>query len=743
VTKISPGGVQAPLSRNRFCRDLLEPLYLRYLVGVIFFVLAGGELVPICGAPDGAPRNSSLVKNYGQLPLQFERNEGQAGGEVQFLSRGHGYTLFLASGEVIFSRPEPRGADTTPLAATGRTLHMRVLGAHPSPRAVGQRELPGKVNYFLGNDSAQWHTNISTYARVEYMAVYDGINLVYYGNHRQLEYDFVVRPGANPAAITVGFQGADSLEIDRQGDLVLRTGGGTIIQHKLIIYQELNGVRRAIDGRYVLKGPQEVGFQVGAYDPSQTLVIDPVLAFSTYLGGNMDDLGNAITVDSAGNIYVTGDTTSTNFPTAKPMQPAYGGGTSNAFVAKLDPTGTTLLYSTYLGGEGFDRGNGIAVDGTGSVYIVGKTNSRKFPITPGAFEDTFRGPEFDAFVTKLSPAGDRLSYSTYVGGDDNDSGIAIAVDANGNAYITGGTKSNDFPVTQTAFQGANNGGTNAYITELNATGTDVIYSTFLGGSFTDRGNAIAVDSSGFVYVAGHTNSNDFPVMNALQAVYGGGLDNGFMAKLNPQASGVDSLVFCTYLGGSGSDRALGLSVDSLGNIYVAGETSSAADFPLVNALQPIYGGGASNGFVAKINNAGTSLLFATFLGGSGGDQASGLALDANANIYVTGSTNSADFPVLNPVQPNLDGTSDAFVTKLTADGSALVFSTYLGGSGDENLPQSGVNIGAIAVDADGSVYLTGQTTSSDFPTVSPLQPMLQGTSNAFIAKIVEPGPGLP
>ena len=287
----------------------------------------------------------------------------------------------------------------------------------------------------------------------------------------------------------------------------------------------------------------------------------------------MQDLGNAIAVDSAGDVYVTGDTTSVDFPTANPLIPSYGGGTSNAFVAELDPTGSTLLYSTYLGGEGFDRGNGIAVDPTGSVYVVGKTNSLMFPITPGAFEDTFRGPEYDAFVTKLGPGGAQLEYSTYLGGDNNDSGIAIAVDANGNAFVTGGTASDDFPVTQSAYQEVNNGYTNAFITELNATGTDVLYSTFLGGSYTDRGDAIAVDANDFVYVAGHTNSPDFPTQNALQPIYGGGPFNGFVAKLNPQASGADSLIYSTFLGGSVSDEALGIAVDGAGDVYVAGETS--------------------------------------------------------------------------------------------------------------------------------------------------------------------------
>jgi len=504
-----------------------------------------------------------------------------------------------------------------------------------------------------------------------------------------------------------------------------------------MIYQDANGQRQEIAGSYVLTGPQQVGFQLGAFDPSRTLVIDPVLTYSTYLGGSMSDVGNALAVDGAGNVYVTGDTTSPDFPTASPMQPAYGGGTSNAFVAKLDPTGSTLLYATYLGGEGFDRGNGIAVDATGSVYVAGKTNSRRFPISRGAFEDTYRGDEFDGFVTKINPAGDQLSYSTYLGGKDNDVAIAIAVDSSGNAYVTGGTKSYDFPATPSAYQGAISGGPNAYVTEFNATGSDVLYSTFLGGSNSDRGNAIAVDANGFVYVTGHTNSDDFPTKNALQANYGGGLDNAFVAKLNPQASGDDSLIYSTFLGGSGKDMGLGIAVDARDDVYVTGVTSSAADFPIVNALQPTYGGGYANAFVAKIDSAGTALLFATFLGGSGGDRASALALDANDNIYVTGSTSSADFPTVNAFQPALGGTSDAFVMKLASDGSALVYSTYLGGSGDENLLQNGVSSGAIAVDAAGAVYVTGNTTSSDFPTVNPLQPVLLGTTNAFVAKIID------
>jgi hypothetical protein len=685
------------------------------------------------------PANKAqIVENYGQLPLRFVANQGQANAQVEFVSSTGSYTLSLTDSGAMLSLHGAVIAESTaavqPASSTAGTLHMQVLGANPESRPVGEEALAGRVNYFLGSNPAQWHTDIPSYAKVEYPNIYAGINLVYYGNQQQLEYDFAVRPGAMPSSITLGFDGPDQLAIDKQGDLVLQTAVGSVRQQKPFIFQEVNGVRQPIDGGYVLKGPQEVGFQVGAYDRSRTLVIDPVLAYATYLGGSMADAGNAIAVDSTGNIYVAGNTTSTDFPTANPMQPAYGGGTSNAFVAKLDPTGSTLLYATYLGGERFDRGNGIAVDATGSVYLVGKTSSRTFPITPGAFEDTYRGDEFDAFVTKISPAGDQLEYSTYLGGNNNDAGIAIAVDQNGNAYVTGGTKSNDFPATQSAYQGANNGGTNAFVTELNATGSDVVYSTFLGGSFTDRGNAIAVDANGFIYVTGHTNSNDFPTKNALQANYGGGLDNAFVAKLNPQASGDDSLVYSTFLGGSGSDKGLGIAVDGAGNVYVAGETSSA-DFPILNAMQPTYGGGTSNAFVAEIDSTGTTLVFATYLGGSGDDRAAALALDANNNIYITGSTASLDFPTMNPVQPNSGGGSDAFVAELASDGSALVYATYLGGSGDENLYQNGTNIGAIAVDAAGNAYVTGQTTSTDFPTVNPLQATLAGSTNDFIAKI--------
>ncbi|HLJ91937.1 MAG TPA: SBBP repeat-containing protein [Gemmataceae bacterium] len=697
---------------------------------------------PVGTSPNAAPlalaKQSQVLGNFGQLPLHFDANQGQADASVRFLSPGSGSTLFLTgNGAVLSLRQAVADSATAPTPTRNGELDMQVVGANPNAQPVGEQELPGKVNYFLGNDPAHWHTDIPTYARVDYPEIYNGINLVYYGNQQQLEYDFVVQPGADPRKITLGFHGADQVQIGAEGDLLLQTAVGVVRQLKPTVYQDVNGSRQRIAASYVLKGPDHVAFQLGTYDSSRILVIDPVLAYSTYLGGSMDDLGNAIAVDNAGNVYVTGDTTSPDFPTANPIEPTYGGGTSNAFVAKLDPTGSTLLYSTYLGGENFDRGNGIAVDASGAVYVVGKTNSRVFPITHGAFEDSFRGDEYDAFVTKIGPAGDHLNYSTYLGGDANDSGIAIAIDSSGNAYVTGGTRSNDFPVTQTAYQGAVEGGPNAFITELNATGTDVLYSTFLGGSNSDRGNAIAVDANGYIYVTGHTNSDDFPTKNALQPTYGGGLDNAFVAKLDPRASGDDSLIYSTFLGGSQKDRGLGIALDSTGNIYIAGDTSSAVDFPIVNAVQPTYGGGTSNAFVAKINNAGTELLFATYLGGSGGDGASGLALDANGNIYLTGTTYSLDFPTVNAFQAVSGGGQDAFVAKLTSDGSTLVYSSYLGGSGDENVPQNGVNGGAIAVDAAGAVYVTGNTTSSDFPTVNPLQPVLAGTTSAFVAKITE------
>ena len=700
-------------------------------------------------------RRHQLAKAYGQLPLSFEANAGQMAQPVKFMSRGSGYSLFLTGTEAVLSLrdkrqvrdgaremrdekqvprssliPRPSSLDTPAI------LHMKLVGAQANPRVTGAQELPGKVNYFIGRDKSKWRANVATYKQVRYGGVYPGVDLVYYGNQRQLEYDFVVAPGADPSHIQLGFSGAQNVRVDNSGALVLRLHDKAIKWHQPVIYQHINGQRRNVAGSYQL-GTQHsalstVGFRLAAYDHRQPLIIDPVLSYSTYLGGNGLDVGNSIAVDSSGNAYVTGDTASTTTPfptTSGALQTTYGGGNTDAFVSKLDVNGA-LVYSTYLGGTGDDRGNGIAVDSSGNAYVTGATtSSTDFPTTIGALQTTYGGGSNDAFVFKLNASGSALVYSTYLGGNGLDYGNSIAVDSSGNAYVTGDTKSTTFP-TMSPLQGSYGGGnTDTFVSKLNASGSALLYSTYFGSTGNEDGTGIAVDSSGNAYVMGDTNSNNLPTSpSAFQSTSVNlGASNpydAFVFKLNASGS---TLVYATYLGGSGQDKGAGIAVDGSGNAYVTGYTVST-DFPTTaGALQTTYGGN-NDAFVSKLNASGSALVYSTYLGGSANDYGYGIAVDSSGNAYVVGSTASTNFPTTTgALQATNGGNNDAFVSKLNASGSALVYSTYLGGSGDDY--GSG-----IAVDSSGNAYVSGYTNSTNFPTVLPEQAANSGSNDAFVAK---------
>jgi hypothetical protein len=609
---------------------------------------------------------------------------------------------------------------------------MKLRNANPAAKVTGVDELAGTSNYFIGNDPAKWRTNVPTYAKVKYEGIYSGIDLVYYGNQRQLEYDFIVAPGANPHRIVFDIRGAKRIRRDEHGDLVLRmeTGEGEIRWHKPVVYQEKDGKRQEIAARYAIADSNRVAFELAKYDASRPLYIDPLI-YSTCLGGSGYDFGWAIAADSASNAYVTGFTTSTDFPTMNPLQAANGGG-YDAFVAKINPAGSALVYCTYLGGSGnedypYPSGSGagwggIAVDSVGDAYVTGSTTSTNFPMMNPLQPANSAAPNPTAFVVKLGPTGSALVYSTYLGGSDWDQGSGIAVDSLGNAYVAGLTSSTDFPVTPGAFQTTSGGNSDAFVAKLNPTGSALIYSTFLGGSGYDFGWAIAADSAGNAYVTGQTDSSDFPTMNPLQPA-NHGVNDAFVAKLNPTGS---ALIYSTYLGGSNQDAGFGIAVDSAGNAYVAGSTWST-DFPTMNPLQPTYGGGL-DAFVAKIDPTGSALVYSTYLGGSKWDVGQAIAVDSEGNAYVTGQTYSLNFPIDNPVQKRNGGGLDAFVSKLNPTGSALVYSTYLGGGGNDRG-------NGVAVDSAGNAYVTGYTASTNFPTLSPLQPANGGDGDAFVTKL--------
>jgi hypothetical protein len=717
-------------------------------------VLTIGVVPTVLGQPPAEkPRNAALadtktqarvLDSYGKLPLSFEGNHGQADGRVMFLSRTGRYTLFLTQDEAALAlrgrkanteRTKFAGSDPTPQDGTGApttdaVLRMKFRNANPAARVTGLEELAGTSNYFIGNDPAKWRTSVPTYAKVKYEGIYAGIDLVFYGNQRQLEYDFIVKPGADPRRIGFDVRGAKRIRRDEHGDLVLKVGHDEIRWRKPVVYQEKDGTQQEIAARYSITDTNRVGFEVAKYDVSRPLYIDPLI-YSTYLGGSGEDYGQSIAVDSAGNAYVTGFTGSTNFPTTPGAFETTGPG---GFVSKLNPMGSALLYSTYLDGGG---PSGIAVDSAGNAYVTGGAGP-SFPTTEDALQPVYSG-NGDAFVAKLNPSGSALVYSTYLGGSGYDQGNAIAVDSAGNAYVTGGTRSTNFP-TMNPLQPANAGGLfgDAFVAKINAAGSALAYSTYLGGSDSDQGNGIAVDSAGNAYVTGFTGSTNFPTTPGAFETTGPG---GFVSKLNPIGS---ALLYSTYLDGGGPS---GIALDSAGNAYVAG--SAGPNFPTTkDAVQPTFGGGNSDAFVAKLNPLGSGLMYSTYLGGSGDEDQDqynfvlipgGIAVDSKGSVYVTGNTFSSDFPTTPGAfqtlcnHGNVSGCTrfgDAFVTRLTPSGSALVYSTYLGG----RYTDEGVG---IAVDRAGNAYVTGFTVSTDFPTKNPLTGTGPdfGNGDAFVTKI--------
>jgi hypothetical protein len=667
-----------------------------------------------------------------QLPLTFEVNQGQTDSRVEFLARGPGYDLFLTPTEAVLALPRsPAKGGPRPV------VRMQLVGSAGNPRVQGIDALPGKVSYFRGRNVEQWKTQVPTFRQVRYSAVYPGIDLVYYGKHQQLEYDFIVAPGADPGSIELAFAGAQQTTVDAQGDLVLETANGALRFQKPVIFQlDGRGRRRPVEGGYVVSGRKHIGFRVGAYDRTRPLIIDPVLSYSTYLGGSGSEGGASIAVDATGAMYVTGRTTSADFPVVNPAQPANASGSGDLYVAKLTPDGTALIYATYLGGSDFDFGADIAVDAAGAAYVAGQTSSADFP-TVNAFQPALCGDR-DVVIVKLSADGSRLVYSTYLGGNSSEYGGTIAVDLAGAAYVAAATGSLDFPVVN-AFQSTSAGGGDAFVAKLAPDGSALLYSTYLGGSWSEEARDIAVDSLGAAYVVGYTEATpEFPLVNPLPWPAGG--YDAFVAKLAPDGA---RLIYSTRLGGDTDDYGNGIAIDASGAAYVTGYTYST-DFPTTNALQPQIGRyGDADAFVVKIAPEGGSLIFGTYLGGLLADTGSGIAVDTAGAVYVTGGTSALDFPTMNPLQPALAGPSDAFLSKLSPDGSSLVYSTYLGGSARDGG-------GEIAVDLAGAVYIGGQTGSLDFPTTpAALQPLFGGDvcaggdSDAFVVKITDDSLAMP
>ena len=721
-------------------------------------------------------------------PLAFEANQGQSDPTVRFLARTPQYALFLTASDATFvlapaqAPTPPPSISLTPavsptqvLTQTLPVLRLHYVGANAAPQITGQDQLPGTVNYLLGADPAAWTTNVPTYGRVTYQGLYPGIDLAYYGHGSQLEDDFTVAPGADPSQIAFTISGTLGLSLDGAGNLLIATTAGTLEEQAPAAYQTIDGQRHDVSVRYSLSAAGQAGFSLGNYDTSQPLVIDPVLSYSTYLGGSGDDYAYGITTDSSGNVYVTGGAVNTNFPAA--LAPSVTvtatscGSGQDVFVTKLHPASggaAALVYTTFIGGtQNASWGQSIRLDGSGHPDIVGYTCADDYP-TKNPYQGSLGGSgAINALFTQLSTDGSQLVYSTYLGGHYQDFGYGLAVDGSGHAYLTGATISSDFP-TKNALQNSFGGGTcasgqpcnDAFVAELDPSqsgSASLLYSSYLGGSGNDVGEKIALDSSNDIYVTGSTSSTNFlTTAGVVQSSLDGGTcagpancpDDAFVTKLNPAGS---AALYSTYLGGSSNDVSYGLALDGSGNAYLAGLTQSS-DYPTTSgAYDRGYGGGScgtvppacDDAFVTKLNASGTAVSWSTYLGGSGGDDAYDLARGPDGTLYVTGATSSLNFPLADEVQGANGATTclgyycqDAFVTALASTGSTLRYSTYLGGDGFDN----GY---AIALDGSGTAYVAGVTDSPTFPvTPNALQSSYQGgRADGFVAAFQATGSG--
>lgn len=719
----------------------------------LVFVIVVANAVTLQSTSASAPKPAAggvlseqvaLVPSYGRLPLGFEANTGQLDGKVKYFSRASGFQLYLTDSEAVLalhSAPSTKADARSPgfhlgprglNQRQGATLRLGFQGASKEPRVVGSDPLSGKVNYFIGSDKARWRTDVPTYRRVRYENIYKGIDLDFYGKQGgQLEYDFILRPGAEPSAIVLAFKGADRIRIDESGDLVIEVGGLQVIQRKPVIYQEVKGVRTVIPGAYTLLREQQVGFVVGPYSRDEVLVIDPVLEYSTYLGGSGDERAEDVTVDVNGNAYVTGFTFSDNFFTPGAYDTTLDGD-YDVFVTKLNSSGSAVLWSTYIGGslkiggsQG-DQGTGIILDAEGNVYLTGATGSTDFPVTAGAFNTMYNGHQSDAFVLKLDASGSTLIYSTFLGGGGFDVGLEIALDTAGNPYVCGVTYSDNFPTSEAAFDRFYNGNGDCFVTKLNNSGSALLYSTFLGGSDLEQAQSIVLDGATNAYVAGLTRSSDFPFTSGAYNIRHNGDYDVFVTKLN--AEGSSPLIYSTFIGGRFQDEAMDIAIDTQTNAYITGYTLSD-NYPTTEGaydrlLQQ------QEVIVTKLNASGSALIYSTFIGNAYADIGYGIAVDGAGNAYLCGTAAPA-YPVTpDAFDPVGQDSFDGFFTKLNSTGSQLLYSTFIGGD------KSDIAF-ALAIDAQNSAYVVGMTQSlNNFPfTAGAYDVNLNGVSDAFVAKI--------
>jgi Beta-propeller repeat len=764
------------------------PLRLAPVVCIWVLAFAAVSLATASGGVESGKTCVPQLAALANLPLYFEANQSSAPAGTTYVARGRDCSFFVTPTEASLTlakcvRPAEGPHVEQGRAALGaitetRTLQFEFLDTDSRAKIAGVGELPGKVNYLLGSDPARWRTGMSLFQQVRVNRIYPGVDLVYYGNQRRLEFDFVVAPKADPRAISLRVTGADETRVDARGDLVFTLGRDEIRQPKPLIYQTVGGMRKEIAGGFQLTGKQTVTFQIGEYDHNLPLVIDPVLSYATFFGGTGSDMGRDIAVDSNGFVYVAGVTTSPGLATPGAFQTNYISGgqyDGDVFVAKFDNLGTTLSYLTYLGGNSYDAALGLALDGAGNAYITGFTSSTNFP-SANALQPLLNGTiitnygvnfgiyPLDAFVAELNTNGSALVFSTYLGGNDNDEGIGIAVDPNRFVYVTGFTYSTNFPTTNAAQQFLNNpasGATNAivggsdafvpsdaFVTKLTPDGSNFVYSTYLGGTNNENGDGIVADADGCAYVTGFTYSTNFPTTtNAVQKFLNNPTNNATAPLLGPSDAFISKfrpdggLDWSTFLGGWLNDVGFRIALDAETNVFVTGSTVST-NFPAYPLSNTNLIHGLTNNvintnlyadvFVAKMNSAGTGLVYSVKFGGSAMDEGWDLAVDSGDNAHIVGRTRSTNFPTSNTsgfLRATNSGGFDAFVTVLNSNGTAILRSAYLGGSTND--------FGyAIKVDAAGNDYIVGETSSTNFPTYHASQSILHGTNDTFIAKIL-------
>jgi len=665
----------------------------RFALAAAVCALAG--LVGLAQRRESAPQVTGPTPSVRALsfPVAFEENRGQFDPAVRFVARTDGGVVFAARGEIVF-------------AGGPRPVRMHVDGADEDAAIEGVHELPGRANYFYGKDPNAWRTDVPTFARFVARGVQPGVDLVGRFEGRRFEYDLVVAPGADPSALGLTFDGADRVDVDPTGDLVVRVGDWEMRQRRPAVYQDAGGARRAVECAWVVDGRDHAAFALAGYDASRALCIDPAVIYASYLGGSGGDYGRAVTHDAGGAFYVAGRTASANFPVHQAFQTTYGGagglGLGDAFVAELDSSGSSIVFATYLGGNGDDEARGIAVDATG-VYVCGRTDSTapQFPTTVGAIQ-TAQGLGSDMFVAKLAPTGNALLYSTLIDGGATDEANALVIDSSQNAYVVGqagATATTTVGAFQTAYGG---GSSDAWIGEVNSTGSAFVWATYLGGAAADVGKGIALDGTNVTYVTGSTASTAFPMMSPRQGTYGGGASDAFVAALNV---GGTALVYSTYLGGTGRDYGNAIAAASFGNATVVGYTDST-DLP-ANAGWTTFQGGASDAFVASYNALG-QMTFTTYFGGTGADEALGIWMDDTASPWITGVTNSPSLPAPSQsISPRSTpyGLNDAFLVHLAACGCTPLFDTYQGGAGDDT--------GYAVTVVGGNAFAVGSTTSTN------------------------------